>query len=110
MQNSEHHKDGAALAAVLSAGIGCAAIGLATILTEASGTVKEALKWWDPAGPLTGKTGTGVIVWLLSWIFLHILWRKRELAFQKIWFLTLLLIAMGWIGTFPPVFEMFAAH
>lgn len=102
--------NGAAAAALVAAGIGCALIGVTTILAEASGFVKETLDWWSPAGPLTGKTGTGVLAWLVSWISLHLTWRRRDLPFDRIWILVLTLIAVGWIGTFPPVFESFAPH
>jgi hypothetical protein len=81
-----------------------------TVLTEAFGPIKEAMNWWNPAGPLTGKTGVGVIAWLVSWFLLYVLWRKKELPFRGIWILSLLLIALGWIGTFPPVFEAFSGH
>lgn len=110
MSAATHHKDGAALAAIVSAGIGCAVIGLATVLAEASALVKEALNWWPPAGPLTGKTGIGILAWLASWGGLHLLWRGKELPFQRIWILAFALIALGWIGTFPPIFEAFGGH
>ena len=110
MKTATHQRDGAALAAILSAGLGCAAIGLMVVLAEAIPPIKEMLNWWSPAGPLTGKTGVGVIVWIVSWIFLHQIWRRREIAFRKIWLLALLLIVVGWIGTFPPVFEFFSSH
>lgn len=101
-------KDGTALAAIIAAGIGCFLIGLATVLAEVSEGIKEGLKWYDPVGPLSGKTGIGVIVWLASWLVLHQLWRNREIPFGKIWILALLLIFLGGLGTFPPIFEAFA--
>lgn len=110
MTTQAFHKDGAALAAILAAAIGCAVIGIATVLATASPTIKDMLNWWNPAGPLTGKTGVGVIAWLVSWAILHSLWRGKELSFQGISLLALVLIAVGWIGTFPPVFEAFAGH
>ena len=50
---------GPAMAVVLSASLGVFVTGLATLLASASPGVKAALNWWDPAGPLTGKTGAG---------------------------------------------------
>lgn len=110
MTEGTHHKDGAALAAVFSAGLGCAVIGLLTVLATASVAVKDALNWWSPAGPLSGKTGVGVIIWLVSWLILHKLWHTKELPFRGIWITALAMIALGWIGTFPPVFEAFSGH
>lgn len=95
---------------MVSAGIGCALIGIATVLAEAYPSVKEALNWWNPAGPLTGKTGVGVITWLIGWFLLHLTLKKRELPFAKAWHITLFFIIIGLLGTFPPVFELFASH
>lgn len=101
-----HANDGPALAAILAAGIGSATLGLATVLAQANPEFKELMNWWPPAGPLTGKTGLAVILWLTSWIFLHRRWRNWEMPFHNtIWRASLTLIAVGWIGTFPPVFE-----
>lgn len=104
-------QDGPAHAAILSAGIGCALLGAATVLAEAIPSVKEMLTWWAPAGPLSGKTGVALSAWLVSWFALHFLWRERELpGFRGLFFSALLLIFLGWLGTFPPLFEAFTAH
>ena len=64
---------GVAAAAFLSGGIGCFVIGLLTTLTESPALVnlKNALNWSNPVGPLSGKTGVGVIAFLLSWAIAH---------------------------------------
>ena len=104
----KHWGDGPAIAAIISAGIGCAVIGIATVLAEVSPAIKAALTWWAPAGPLTGKTGIGVFAWIFSWLILHLIWGKRELPFfEKAWKFAMVLIVIGLIGTFPPVFEFF---
>lgn len=104
-----HHQDGPALAAILSAGLGCAAIGVFTVLTEASPQFKMAMNLWNPAGPLTGKTSAGVVVWLVSWIVFHLKWRQREIpAFDRILIISLVLVGLGWLGTFPLFFQLFA--
>jgi hypothetical protein len=101
---------GPAAAAILAAGIGCLALGLIVPLAEAIPALKSALNWWNPAGPLVGKTLVPVLIWLVAWVGLHLAWQEREVDFGKIWKLTLVLIAIGFIGTFPPVFEAFTAH
>ena len=101
---------GPAMAVLLSAGIGCFAIGLATVLASASPAIKNTLNWWNPAGPLTGKTGVGVIAWVLAWGALHLVWRKKEITYGRIWAITLALVILGWVLTFPPVFEAFERH
>jgi hypothetical protein len=101
-------KLGAASAAFVASGIGCLVIGLLTTLAEVSEGLKTALNWWNPAGPLTGKTGLGVIVWAVSWFVLHRLWKDQERDFGRAFTLTLILLAIGFVLTFPPVFELFA--
>lgn len=111
MQNDIKTNDGAAWAAILSAALGCAVTGLNTVLAEASLALKNFYNWWDPAGPLTGKTGLGVLFWLVAWLILHRRWQKREFtADATLWRLSLGLIALGWLGTFPPFFQLFATH
>ncbi|MBI3971951.1 MAG: hypothetical protein HY332_11730 [Chloroflexi bacterium] len=102
--------NGAAAAALLAAGIGCAVFGLIIPLSEAVPALKTALNWWNPAGPLVGKTAVPVIVWLISWGALHSMWQARDVAFGPMWRITLVLVAIGFIGSFPPVFEAFTAR
>ncbi len=98
---------GVAAAALLSAGIGVFVIGLMTTLNEAL-ELGPALNWWPPAGPLTGKTGLGVLAWLASWIGLHMAYRERELAVERVARWTWVLVLLGLLGIFPPFFERFA--
>ena len=73
----ERIPNGPAAAAILSAGVGSATIGLMTTGAVISAGLKSALNWWSPAGPLTGKTGVSVIAWLVTWIVLHVLWKDK---------------------------------
>jgi hypothetical protein len=101
---------GVASAAFVASGIGCLVIGLMVTGAEMSEGLKNALNWWNPAGPLTGKTGVGVIVWLISWVILHSMWKDKEVEFGKYFTITLILIALGFLLTFPPIFTLFAAE
>lgn len=101
---------GVASAAFVSSGIGCLVIGLMVTGAEMSEGLKNALNWWNPAGPLTGKTGVGVIVWLVSWAILHRMWKDKDTGFAKAFTITLILIALGFLLTFPPIFTLFAAE
>ena len=96
---------GPAAAALLASGIGILVIGLMTTGAVLSGQQKNVLSWYDPAGPLTGKTGVGVLVWLISWAALHHRLAEKDLALQRVFAWTLVLIALGLILVFPPVFE-----
>lgn len=109
-RDSSGRPSGPGAAIVLSAGIGSAVYGLAVVGASASPSIQQALNWWAPGGPLVGKTSVGVIAWLASWLVLHLLWRRKELPFGKVWAVALTLIVLGFVLTFPPVFEAFAKH
>ena len=100
-------KYGAGAAALISAGIGCFIIGLMTTLVEASGGLKNALNWWNSAGPLTGKTGVGVIVWLVAWLGLWLAWRNKDRSLRTAFIAMIVLIVVGLLLTFPPIFTNF---
>jgi hypothetical protein len=53
---------GKALAALVAAGIGCAALGVLTTLAELSPRLKNVLNIYDPVGPLSGKPTVPVII------------------------------------------------
>jgi len=103
----ERLPNGPAAAAILSAGVGSAVIGLLTTGAVISAGLNSALNWWSAVGPLSGKTGVGVIAWLISWIVLHTVWKGKDVAFVRVLVATLVLLALGLILTFPPVFEAF---
>ena len=102
--------NGAAVAAILAAAIGCAVLGLIVPISEALPAFKNVLNWWDPAGPLVGKTSVSVIAYFASWFVLHRMWKDRDMAFDTIWKVSLVLLAIGFIGTFPLFYELFTAH
>ncbi|HET8660474.1 MAG TPA: hypothetical protein VFM55_15910 [Micromonosporaceae bacterium] len=102
--------EGPVSAAILAAGVGSFALGLFTTLAEASKGFKEWLQWSDPVGPLSGKTTLAVIVWLVSWVVLHVSLRGRTYETRRALTIALVLIALGVLGTFPTFFEAFAAE
>src|SRR4051812_37189182 len=58
----EFPPNGPAAAAFLACGVGSAVLGLAIVLVEASpGHVKSWLNFYDPVGPLSGKTIVAVV-------------------------------------------------
>lgn len=108
MQSSKPTGPGAA--AVVAAGIGTFTIGLTTSLAEASASLNNALNWYNPTGPLSGKTGVGVVVWLLAWFVLHTVWKDKNLNFAGVSSWALALAILGFLLTFPPVFGLFAGQ
>jgi hypothetical protein len=99
---------GPAAAALVAAGVGVFVTGLLTTLAEVSPALRGSLNWWNPAGPLSGKTGVGIIVWLVAWVVLHAMYKQRDVALARPLLWTWILIALGFLGTFPPFFEAFA--
>lgn len=100
--------EGPIAAAILAAGIGSFALGLLTTLAEANERIKEFLNLYDPVGPLSGKTVGAVAVWLVAWIVLHLLYRGKAVESRKELTISLVLIGLGLLGTFPVVFQAFA--
>lgn len=100
--------NGPAAAAILAAGIGIFATGLMTTLAEAWEGLSNALIWSVPVGPLSGKTGVGVIVWLIAWAALASAYAGKDVEIAKVTRWAWLLIVLGLLLTFPPVFGLFA--
>jgi hypothetical protein len=103
---------GEAAAAFLAGGIGCFIIGLMTTLAEFPALVnfKNALNWWNPAGPLTGKTGVGVIAFLIAWGVAHVMIKDKDVDLKTYVIVAGVLTALGFLLTFPPFFELFAGN
>jgi hypothetical protein len=46
-------------------------------------------------------------VWLGAWGLLHARWRGRSVGTGRLFAITLGLVALGIIGTYPPVWNLF---
>lgn len=101
--------NGPVAAVLVAGGIGAAALGIVTTLAEASEALKNALNWYDPVGPLTGKSIVGVIVFLVAWGALHVMYRGKDVNFTRATAVALALLGIALLTTFPPVFELFAS-
>ncbi|HEY3063579.1 MAG TPA: hypothetical protein VGL99_31790 [Chloroflexota bacterium] len=102
--------NGPAAAAILAAGIGCFALGLLVILSEAIPAFKTSLNLYGPVGPLSGKTLAQVAIYLAAWGGLSYAWRGRNIPFSAVYVATLILIALGLVGTFPLIYEAFTRN
>jgi hypothetical protein len=100
-------KNGKAAAALLAGGIGALTLGLMTTLGESVAAIGKALNWYNPVGALSGKTTVAVIVWLIAWAILGNQWKDKDVDFDKISMIALVLLLLGILGTFPPFFELF---
>ncbi len=103
----EDRPNGPVLASLIAGGLGSATIGLMTVLAEASEPIKNALNWWAPAGPLTGKSLVGVFVFFASWAVMHFIFKGKNMNFARAVTVAFVLLALGLLGTFPPFFELF---
>ena len=97
--------NGAAMAAVLAAGIGSFAVGFFVILNEAGLLAAPSL--YGPAGGVSGRTTFAVVAWLAAWLVAHRRWRDRQIDGGRVLTATLVLIALGLVLTFPPVWGIF---
>jgi len=100
-------KNGKAAAALLAGGIGAAFMGFVTTLSAAVASFSAALNWYNPAGPLSGKTTLTVIIWLVVWAVLGKQWQDKDVDFDKIAMIAIVLLLLGILGTFPPFFDLF---
>jgi hypothetical protein len=106
-------KNGPPLAALLSAGIGTAVLGIFTTVAQSHSGFK-ALMDLDKnfgfkvgVGPLSGKTIYAVAIWLVAWAVTAYLMRGKEYRTRPFLVATFLLIGVGLLGTFPLFFENF---
>ena len=100
--------NGPAAAAVLAAGVGCAVLGLFTLLAEAIEPIHNFMELSSAVGPLSGKSTFAVLVWLIVWVGLHLWWRDQNVSFRAVYIVTLVLVGVGFVLTFPPVFLAFS--
>ena len=103
--------DGPGAAIVISAGLAIFVLGVLTILAEASEGASTWLGTWagdKGVGALAGKTTIASIVYFGSLALLWTLWRNKDVNLNKACSLALVLGILGFVGTFPPFFTMFA--
>jgi hypothetical protein len=96
--------NGAVWAAFMAAGIGAFTMGLVVLLNEAEIFVAPTL--YGPAGGVSGRTTIAVALWLIAWVFLHARWRTREVDPGRVVPAVFVLIGLGVLGTFPPVWGL----
>lgn len=97
--------NGAAVAAFLGAAIGAFAMGLLVMLNEAGIFAAPAL--YAPAGGVSGRTTFALVIWLIGWSVLHNRWKGRQIDARRVRALTMLLIGLGVLLTFPPLWQLF---
>jgi hypothetical protein len=101
--------DGPPAASLIAAGIGAVTLGLFVTLAEASTGMKDWLQWSDRVGPLSGKTILAAAAYFGSFLILGLWWRNRSFALKTILLGASILVALGLLFTFPPIFQAFAS-
>jgi hypothetical protein len=105
------------MAAILAAAVAAFTLGAVVLWTELDKKVSDVVfavgKAWMPhaqeVGPYSGKETVTAVVWLASWLVLHLALRKRHIN-PKPWFaLALLLLLAGILGIWPPVWHAWGA-
>ena len=106
--------NGPAAAVVLAAGIGSFVLGLMVTLAEASVDIKNFLDFsknyglGSGVGPLSGKAILASAAFFLSWVGFGYAWRGKEVNFRTVFISAMVLLALGFALTFPPIFVLFA--
>ena len=97
--------NGAAVAAFLAAAIGAFAMGFFVIAGEAG--LFSAPGLYAPAGGVSGRTTFATVAWLIAWGVLHARWKGRQVEPRPTYTVTLVLVALGILFTFPPLWGVF---
>ena len=111
---TETKPNGPVAAAFIAAGIASLVLGLFVTLNEMSKDVNTFLKFdasfgiGSGVGPLSGKVTLAVIAFVISWVVLHLALRGKEVDFRKAFAIALILVALGFALTFPPIFKLAA--
>ena len=93
-------------AAILSAGIGCAAVGILALAGDASDAIGRMLNFYNPVGTFSGVTTISIIIWLVAWFLLGRLWASKTVAMGRVTLVSFALLLVGFLLTFPPFMDL----
>ena len=102
--------DGPVVAVMLASGIGALVLGIFTVLSEADEGIHEFLEFTERVGPLSGKVVLATAAFVVSWGGLHLALRDREVAWRTALTVTIVLLAIALVLTFPPFFQLFKSY
>jgi hypothetical protein len=108
MEPERARPSGPAAAVLLAAGLSSFTLGLLSILAAASTSVSDALTLSDRVGDTSGLTTATAVVFFTSWGVLGTAWRHADPPLVRAAVATAVLVALGLLGTFPPVFNAIA--
>jgi hypothetical protein len=98
--------NGTGAAAILAAGIGCAAVGILAFAGDASDRIGQLLNFYNPTGTLSGVTTVAILVWVVAWLILDRLWHGRTVSMTSINVIAFTGLIVGFLLTFPPFMDL----
>jgi hypothetical protein len=104
--NEDALPNGTGAAAILAAGIGCAAVGILAFAGDASDAIGRLLNFYNPTGTLSGVTTVAILVWVVAWLLLDRLWRGRTVSMTTVNVLAFAGLIVGFLLTFPPFMDL----
>ncbi len=97
---------GFAAATLMGGGFGVALFGILTFIGERFVSTQPGLTLSKEVGPLSGKATFAVVGWLVGWAILAVVLRNRNVSEKATYWITGILIALGFLLTFPPVWKL----
>jgi hypothetical protein len=98
--------NGSGAAAMLAAAIGSFVLAIIAFAADKSVSIKNSLNLYKPTGPLSGVTTIAIVVWFLVWGLLEWRWGKRNVATSGTNRVSLVLLAISILLTFPPIVDL----
>jgi hypothetical protein len=99
--------NGSGAAAILAAAIASFVLAVIAFAGDKSAPVRNSLNFYKPTGPLSGVTTVAILIWILTWGLLEWRWGKRAIAMSRINIISLTLLVLSILLTFPPVIDLF---
>jgi hypothetical protein len=98
--------NGSGAAAMLAASVGSLVLAVIAFAGDKWVPIKNSLNFYKPTGPLSGVTTVAIVVWFLAWGFLEWRWGKRAVAMSRINRVSLALLVLSILLTFPPIVDL----
>ena len=94
-------------ATLIGGGFGVALFGVITVISERWISTQAGLTLTKSVGPLSGKAIYAAIGWLIVWALLALVLRNRNVSEKATYWITAILVAVGFLLTFPPIWKLF---
>ncbi len=96
-------------ATLIGGGFGVALFGVITFISERWISTQAGLTLTKSVGPLSGKAIYAAIGWLIGWAILALVLRNRNVSEKATYWITAILVAVGFLLTFPPIWKLLGA-